>query len=204
MSRRSFFGRLFGKKEEATHSFFGLQLVLDYDARPVLRSELHALIQSPAPTNPDERRLFYKKLSGVLMGTEPFWNFGYVEYVESNDAGEDFRLWVTDIEDALATEEEETGDEVDDAHRFSQEKKYIVLSIAVLMEGFHRDFRTLSDDDERMYTRFGMADLVREFSRLDYARVLGDAVFLAPGTDDDGFSDDDLAGEGWEYLLPLS
>lgn len=204
MSRRSFFGRLFGKKEEATHSFFGLQLVLDYDARPVLRSELHALIQSPAPTNPDERRLFYKKLSGVLMGTEPFWNFGYVEYVESNDAGEDFRLWVTDIEDALATEEEETGDEVDDAHRFSQEQKYIVLSIAVLMEGFHRDFRTLSDDDERMYTRFGMADLVREFSRLDYARVLGDAVFLAPGTDDDGFSDDDLAGEGWEYLLPLS
>lgn len=204
MSRRSFFGRLFGKKEEATRSFFGLQLVLDYDARPVLRSELHALIDSPAPTTPEERRLFYKKLSGVLMGTEPFWNFGYVEYVETDDAEEEFRLWVLEIEDALATEDEETGDEVDDTHRYSQERKYIVLSLAVVLEGFHRDFRSLSDEDERMHTRFGMAELVREFSRVDFDRVLGDAVFLAPGTDEDGFSDDDLAGEGWEYLVPLS
>jgi hypothetical protein len=38
---------------------------------------------------------------------------------------------------------------------------------------------------------------------LNFANVQADAVYLVPGNDHDGLSDDDLRGEGYEYLKPL-
>lgn len=206
MSRRGFFARLFGKEEAPppSHCFIGMQVVMLHDARPTVRQELHTLIHAPTGPTVDDRRQFFKRLLGVLGGTEPFFEYGYVEVTASDDAAEDFRLWVTDIENSLATEHEETGTSIDDMHRLSNEKRYVVLSIALLMEGQHRGFAGFSEKDERQYTRHGMMELLRELLRVDFDRVDSDAVFLAPGNDEDGFSSDDLHQEGWEYLIPLS
>jgi len=205
VSRRGFFARLFGKEPEpASHCFIGMQIVMMHDAQPTLRQELQALIHAPAGSTADDRRQFYKKLIGRIGGNEPFFEYGYVEVTPSDDASEDFRLWVTDIENSLATEEEETDVEIDGMRRLSNEKRFLVLSIALLMEGEHRGFAGFSEDDERRFTRHGMMELLREILRVDYDRVLSDAVFLAPGNDLDGFSEDDLSQEGWEYLIPLS
>lgn len=206
MTRRGFFGRLFGRKEvPGTHTFAGLQLVLQHDARVGLRDELAAIIGGPAPESADDRRVFFKRLIGALGGCEPFFEYGYFETVRSDDAYESFRLFVTDIENALATEDEETGDAIDDMHRLSSQKSFVVLSLALWFEGGHAPFAQAAGDEYGPhYTRHGFAQLMREFLRVDFDRVLADAAFLAPGNSTDGFSADDLNGEGWEYLVPLS
>lgn len=206
MTRRGFFQRLFGKKEvPGSHTFAGLQVVLDHDARPAIREELAAIIQSPAPESADDRRVFFKRLIGALGGCEPFFEYGYFETVRSDDAYENFRLFVTDIENALATEEEETGDAVDQMHRQTSRKQFIVLSIAVWFEGGHAPFEEAGNNElGPHYSRMGFGALMREFLRLDFDRVLADAAFIAPGNSEDGFSMEDLNSEGWEYLVPLS
>ena len=206
ITRRGFFSRLFGGKEEPppTHSFIGLQVVLMHDARTTIRDELQALIYALMEPTPAERRRFYKRLLGLLQGTQPFFEFGYVEVIASDEADENFHEWVTDIENSLATEAEEGGDGVDAVYRHSNEKRFIALSLAFYIEGRHRGFSDLEDDDPRRYTRHGMWELLQEVSRLNYDRVISDAVFLSPANNTDGFSVDDLHSEGWEYLLSLS
>lgn len=206
MSRRGFFQRLFGKKEApGSHTYAALQVVLDHDARPGIRDEIAGIIQSPAPESADDRRVFFKRLIGALGGCEPFFEYGYFESVRADDAYENFRLFVTDVENALATEEEELGDEIDGMHRFSAEKQFIVLSVAIWFEGGHKPFEEVGDDIVGPhYSRMGFGALMREFLRVDFDRVLADAAFLAPGNANDGFSREDLNSEGWEYLVPLS
>ena len=206
MTRRGFFRGLFRREPRAgVQTFAAAQVVLMHDARPGLRDEIAAIIRSPEPQSADERRTFYKRLLGALGGCEPFFEYGYFETSRSDDAREDFRLFVTDVENALATEDEETGDGIDDMHRLSSEQRFIVVSVAVLFDGGHAPFEAVEDGAHGPhYTRHGFAALMREFLRLDFERVEADAAFLAPGSALDGFSMDDLNGEGWEYLVPLS
>lgn len=206
ITRRGFFARLFGKEEiPPQHMFIGLQVVLMHDARPTIREELQALILEPMETSPEARRRFYKRLMGLLQGSEPFFEYGYAEIRASDHAEEDFRAWVIEIENAVSTEEEEAGDEIDGMHRLSNEKRFIVLSVAFYMDGLHRRLLDYdNENDPRRFTRHGMWELLQEINFLDYTRVLSDAVFLTPANSTDGFSYDDLHSEGWEYLVPLS
>jgi hypothetical protein len=54
------------------------------------------------------------------------------------------------------------------------------------------------------FTRGTFAQLIAAIPTLNFANVQADAVYLSPGNDTDGLSDDDLRGEGYEYLKPLA
>jgi hypothetical protein len=54
------------------------------------------------------------------------------------------------------------------------------------------------------FTRQTFAHLIATIPMLNFANVQADAVYIVPGNDTDGLSDDDLHGEGYEYLKPLS
>jgi hypothetical protein len=44
---------------------------------------------------------------------------------------------------------------------------------------------------------------VASFPLLNFANVQADAVYLMPGSEQDGLSQEDLFGGGYEYLKPL-
>ena len=48
------------------------------------------------------------------------------------------------------------------------------------------------------------AKLLASFPLLNFGNVQADAVYLMPGSEDDGFSQEDLLGGGYEYLKPLT
>lgn len=202
MDRRSFFQRMFGKRK-VKRSFFAVQVILEA-GHSGFRRRLHNHMDRDGEETPQEKRKFYKGLTSILLEAEPFFEYAFFEYeTEKHKAVEQFQNWVHEIEASMATEDEETGDEIDGYQRMSSEQQYVAVTILLLVDGPHPlDGEPLNEDE--LYTRKGIGRLLDSINRVDFERAEADAVFLMPGNDQDGFSSLDFADEGWSYLRMLS
>jgi hypothetical protein len=203
-NRRGFFGRLIGRRP-FKEACFAIQIVIHADGIDDLRKKLHEQIDSPDSEDPATKRAYYKSLTGLLREAEPFYEYASWSYQDDErEAANEFHEWVTEIEANMATETSETGEEVDGMHRLDADKRYIVVSLIFLLCRPHPWHEELDDEDEDTFTRPFIADLVDSINLLDFDQgVDGDATFLVPGSDADGFSWSDLADEGWEHLVML-
>jgi hypothetical protein len=138
----------------------------------------------------------------------PVFELGYWDLIRGAGADAEFETWTSEIEGSLATEREEMGAVSDAANRLSSEKGYVLVSCVVLVtEGSNSDL-TLGErcdlPKSDWWTRQTFARLVASLPLLNFAEVQSDAVYVAPGSDRDGFSMEDLRGGGYEYLRPLA
>lgn len=212
MNRRGFFASLLGREPETF--FFGMQVVIATLSTDDTGNRLRRLLAEAARTNdaekPTEKRALYKQIIAIVLENKPYWEYGYWDYLieDNNTSTEDeFDTWVSEISASMATEGEELGAGVDEAHRLSADKGYIVVSMAFLLEyAPHESVRRLIEDmpEDEYWTVAGFTELCEALRRIDFEYALRDAVFIMPGNDDDGFSWEDLHGAGWEYLKPLS
>lgn len=204
MSRRGFFGRLFGRKA-FSRACFAVQVVIHAEGIEDLRDRLHELMDQPGEEGPAEKRRYYKRLTSLLLEAEPYYEYASYSYVEDEDeALAEFDEWVSELEAGMATEPEEAGEEVDGYHRLSSEKRYIVVSLVFLLTKPNPVAAELDDEDEDTYTRPVIGQLIDSINLLDFEHgVEADANFLMPGSSSDGFSWADLADEGWEHLVML-
>ena len=208
MKRRSFFQRLLGREPVVDASFLAVQVVLAEYAIPNLRQQLHLLIDDPYATPGEEtaeqRQTFYRRIVGLLGQCEPYFDYACVEYVPGrHDAHEAFREWVADIEASIAIEDTELGDDVDGMRRFTAEKRYIAVTI-LLVVGHGIEEGDAVDPEADALTRTEVGDLLRSVNRLRWELLEADAIYLVPGNDEDGFSEMDLADEDWAHLVPVS
>jgi len=122
-------------------------------------------------------------------------------------AEEVFESLSCDIEGRPATEKEEMGSAPDEISRISAEKRYIIVTLLFLVEGGSNSDRTLAERcdvlESEYWTRLTFGRLIATIPLLNFAAVEADAVYLAPGSEEDGFSMEDLHGGGYEYLKML-
>lgn len=204
MRRRSFLKRVFQGRVEC--ALVALQVVVQEFAVTDLRAKLHAVIDgADAVSTPDQKRLFYRKITAILGQTVPFLEYGYWEYTtKAKEAREGFSQWVAEIESGMATLAEETVDAAEDAERLDVEKRYVAVSLIFLITHPVTALEELDANDDESWTRDAFKRLLEETTRLDFETMLADAVFLVPGSDQDGLTDFDLADEGWEHLEYLT
>ncbi len=203
LDRRGFLKTLFGKKT-IDMTFFGVQVVFDAAGQEELRARIQALIDAPGQETPDEKRGFFKSLTSAILEAEPFYDYAYFEHVTGReDAEEGFEEWVNEIQAEMATEEDEVSDDIDGYHRMDNSQRYIVVTLLFLFEGKHPFYGTMEKSTEEIYTRAGVGELISSFNRITFEKVHADAVFLMPGSPEDGFSWSDFADEGWEHLETL-
>ena len=78
--------------------------------------------------------------------------------------------------------------------------------IFLLEEGSNTD-RTLGErcdmPESEYFTRTTFGRLFATIPLFNFANVEADAVYLMPGSDEDGLSEEDVHGGGYEYLKPL-
>lgn len=212
MNRRGFFSKfssMFDRRHEGEPFFFGLQIVINIYGEDELRSRLHRVIASgDGSESPEDKRVFYKRITALLRDSVPFFEYGFWDYVvQGEDAEVEFESWVADVQAAAATEEEEIGTEIDEAHRMSNEKCYVVVTMAFLLEytgalsEMMRMVESIGEDE--YFTPYGFQRLIDAVNYIDFEYSIGDAVFIMPGNENDGFSWTDMRGEGWEYLKPV-
>jgi hypothetical protein len=203
-SRRGFLGRIFGARP-FERACFAVQVVIEAGADLELRRRIHQAIESAEGESPAAKRKMYKALTAALGEAEPVFEYACYEYQDDErEADHSFRQWVSELEANMATEALETGEDVDGYKRMSADKKYIVVSLVFLLTQPHPWGVDLNDEDEDSYTRKYIGELIDSVNLLDFDNgVESDGVFLLPGSDEDGFSWEDLADEGWEHLVML-
>lgn len=205
LTRRGFFKRLFGGGDSVDMTFFGVQVVFDAAGQEDLRARIQRHLDGPATESVDEKRRFYKVLTSLVREAEPYYDYAYFELMMGRDQAEEgFEEWVHEIEAEMATEEEETDDDIDGYHRMDSSQRYIVVTALLLFEGKHPLYGSHEANMAEIYTRAGFGELWSSLNRINFNHLVGDAAFLMPGSAEDGFSSLDFADEGWEYLRPLS
>lgn len=207
MNRRGFFASLFQTTPQIF--FLGVQVVISTISTDTSWKRLRSLIENATDIeSPRDKTSLYKQIATILLENKPYWEYGYWDYLtEASDAQSEFHEWVTEITASIATEKEELGGEIDEAHRLSADKTYIVASVAFILEyePLQNVVEILDNIPENEYwSCIGFTELLEAIKRIDYEYCLKDAVFLMPGTEEDGFSWEDLHSEDWSYLKPIS
>ena len=189
-------------------TFFGIQVVVKNFVSDPLRAQLHEVIaRSEAEQSLVEKRSFWKRVTAVLNEAVPAFEYGYWDLIRGSGAEEEFESWTSEIEGSLATEKEEMGAVPDEINRISAEKRYVLVTLLFLVEEGSNSDSTLEErcnvPESEYWTRLTLAKLIATAPLLNFANVEADAVYLAPGSEDDGFSLEDLHGGGYEYLKML-
>jgi len=189
-------------------TFFGIQVVIKAFPVDSFRRQLHEIIAgSSSEQSLTEKRAFWKRLTAVLDEQVPAFEYGFWDLIRGGRAEEEFEEWSSELEGALATEKEELGRAPDEINRISADKLYVIVTLIFLLEeGSNADLtlgqRTDMPESE-YFTRTTFGRLIGTIPILNFGNVEADAVYLVPGNDEDGLSDEDLHGGGYEYLKPL-
>jgi hypothetical protein len=191
------------------YTFFGIQVAVKAFFKDDFRSRLHQTIaRGDAEQSLNDKRQFWKRVTAVLNEAMPVFERGYWDLIRGNEAEAEFETWCSEIEGSSATEPEEMGFAADEATRISAERGYLLVTLAFLVEADSNSDLTLGErcdlPETAWFTRQTFAHLIATVPMLNFANVQADAVYLLPGNDTDGLSEDDLGGEGYEYLKPLA
>ena len=189
-------------------TFFGVQVVVKNFVSDPLRRQLHEVIaRSESEQSLAEKRAFWKRVAAVLNEAVPAFELGFWDLIPGDGAEEEFESWSSEIEGSLATEKEEMGTAPDEISRISAEKRYIIVTMIFLVEGGSNSDRTLAErcdvPESEYWTRLAFGRLIATVPMLNFANVEADAVYLAPGSEEDGFSMEDLHGGSYAYLKML-
>ncbi len=185
--------------------FFGLQIAIKCFGEDTLRARFARVLEEARIADEDvhEKRRFIRRFVALLEESELFWAYGYWEYVdEAEEAKEEFNTWVDEIESLLATEEEDMGEAIDEIQRISNRKDYVVVTLAFLLDEPYEPATEVASEDDA-YLKETFVALVQGLGRIDPRTVQADAAYVVPGNEEDGLSEDDLYGPGWEYLRIL-
>jgi len=192
-----------------SYTFFGVQVAIKAFHNDPLRARLHqAIAQSPPEQSLADKRRFWKALAALVNEAMPVFDYGFWDLIRGGKAEEEFETWCSEIEGSLATEAEEVGAAADEAHRLSADRHYLLVTLLFLVEEGSNSDLTLGErcdlPEAEYFTRATFARLIASVPLLNFANVQADAVYLVPGSEQDGLSDDDLHGGGYEYLKPLA
>jgi hypothetical protein len=189
-------------------TFFGIQVVINAFPVDSIQKRLHEIIAgSSAEQSLAEKRTFWKRLTAELNDQVSAFDFGFWDLVRGGNADEEFESWSSEIEGTLATEKEELGAAPDEINRISAEKRFVIVTLIFLLEEGSNTDQTLGErcdmPESEYFTRTTFGRLIGTIPLFNFANVEADAVYLAPGSDEDGLSDEDIHGGGYEYLKPL-
>jgi hypothetical protein len=206
MAGRGFMGKIsrWFSGSSDTH-FFGLQIAIKCFGEDALRARFARVLEEARTADEDvhEKRRFIRRFVALLEESELFWTYGYWEYCNNAEEAEaEFTTWVEEIEGSLATEEEELDEEVDNIRRTSNRKDYVVVTLAFLLDTPYGPAEDVESEDNA-YLKETFVSLVQGLTRIDPRTIQADAAYVVPGNEEDGLSEDDLYGPGWEYLRLL-
>jgi hypothetical protein len=192
-----------------SYTFFGVQVAVKAFFQDDFRDRLHRTIAAGEERQSlADKRVFWKRVTTVLNQAMPVFEYGHWDLIRTDQAEVEFLTWCAEIEGSTATVAEEMGSAADEVNRLSAERSYVLVTLALLVERGSNSDLTLGErcdlDEKEWFTRATLARLIASIPMLNFANVQADAVYLSPGNDTDGLSDEDLHAEGYEYLRPLA
>ena len=206
MAQRGFLGKISRWFSGPSDTYFlGIQIAIKCFGEDTLRARFARVLEESRATDEqvEEKRRFIRRFTALLEESNLFWAHGYWDYIDTSEAAaQEFDSWVAEIEGSLATEEEQLGTEVDDIQRTSSRKDYVVVTLAFLLDQPYGPAEEITNEDD-YFLKETFSALVQGLTHIDSHAIQADAAYVVPGNAEDGLSEDDLYGPGWEYLHML-
>jgi hypothetical protein len=178
-------------------TFFGIQIAIQSPPGEPWREGLVELLRGNMQDQSIfEKRVLYSRLAQHLAAARPRWTLGTWDYITGAGGEVEFDSWVSGLE---ACADEPVTDRAGD---------HVVVSVALLVEPGSRSESVLGErcdlPESEWHTRAAFNRLIDSLRMLAFPGVLADGVYLVPGDAAAGVPLDELRGEGWDYLKPLT
>ena len=184
-------------------SLFALQIFFPLEPGDTLRGDLHQAIRvSPSTASFAQKRRFYDQLVARLLPEADRFVRGTWDYTDSTgEAEREFAKWCSGIpSDAQQRREaaEARALQGDAGQRYG-----FVTLVFVFLRGESADerFERLAMlPPDRLWRRETFRRFLAGLRQLDFTAVHSDALFVCPGADELGFTEEELRSERYAHL----
>ncbi|MEO6325701.1 MAG: hypothetical protein ABIT01_19685 [Thermoanaerobaculia bacterium] len=186
------------------HSVFAIELCLRLEPRSRVRDELRRLVVShPARTGIKQKGELLRKISEILGESSDLFAMGCWDFFDDDDrARSDYHMWANGMITEEGAREQPSG-----FPQGSGEPRYMTFTAALLLVNGHATERALADacktPENQLWKRETFKKVLKALGRVDFAGVKSDVLYLIPGEEDWGLTEDDLKLPKFEYLRPI-
>lgn len=182
-------------------SLFALQVFLPLEPDARLRHRLHQRVrQAPGAATSAETQRLYSALVGELTPASDRFLRGTWDYTNlGSQAQLEYDAWCKGTPNDA---QERLADAQAGVARAGRRTFFVTLLVLMRRGGradlFMEERTTMRP--ERLWRRDTFVRLLDAVAHLDFASVIGDSVFVCPGADELGLTDDELASELYAHL----
>jgi hypothetical protein len=169
-----------------------------------LRGRLKGLVLShPAQSTPGLKWHLLRSLSDLLLQNENLFEKGCWDFFDDDHrALRDYDMWFKGMTTEEGARTEPSG------WLGGLEPRFMTFTIALLLAGGTRCARDLSRvceiPEDSLWKKETFVAILRGLTRVNYAAVKSDVLYLIPGDESWGLTAKDLADQKFDYLRTLS
>jgi hypothetical protein len=188
------------------HNILAIELCLRLESGSDLRTRLKDLVLGhPSASSPGLKWELLRRLTELLVEHEHLFVKGCWDFFDDDArAQKDYDMWSK----GMITEEGARAEASGWPGHGGDEVRYMTFTIALLLKGGTRcatDLARLCDIPEaRLWERASFVRILKGLSRVSYAAVKSDVLYLIPGHETWGLTAADLELPKFEYLRPIA
>ena len=188
------------------HNIFALELCLRLEPQNTLREQLRdLLLRHPAASSPGPKWKLLRRLSELLLENERLFEKGCWDFFDDDGrALKDYDMW----SNGMITEEGARKLPSGAPGAQPGEPRYMTFTIALLVMAGTPCARELSElcdiPEQNLWKRATFVRILRGLSKVSYAAVKSDVLYLIPGAPDWGLTEADLTQPKFEYLRQIA
>ncbi len=188
------------------HSVFAIELCLLMEPGNFLRGQLRELIAShPSASTPGKKWELLRLTAQMLVESQALFVKGCWDFFDDDTkARGDYEMWTK----GMTTEEGARKSASGAPGEGDGSARYMTFTISLLLENgspTEREIARLCDiPQDRLWRRETFMRLLRGLTRVNYAAVRSDVLYVIPGNEAWGLTAEDLAAEKFAYLRDLA
>jgi len=188
------------------HNIFAIELCLRMTPGNPLREQLRELVtRHPAASTPGHKWELLKRVARLLLDNEQHFEKGCWDFFDDDGrALKDYDMW----SNGMITEEGARKLPSGKPSGQEGEPRYMTFTIALLLVAdtpCTREMAQLCDVPEaKLWIRATFVRILRGLSKVSFASVKSDVLYLIPGEEDWGLTAEDLEQSKFEYLRKIA
>jgi hypothetical protein len=188
-------------------SLFAFQVILPIQPGDALRAQLHeAILLAPQGATFEQKRRFHGGVAALLLGAAPRFVWGNWDYTNDPDVAErEYERW---CQGTVADARERRLEPSPGPHGAAAEPRYMFVTMVYLLErGGSCDQlleRATTMPEGELWLRRTFARLLRAIPTMSFVSVAGGAIYLCPGADEHGLTEEEVRAEKYSYLHRLT
>jgi hypothetical protein len=186
------------------HNIFAIELCLRLEPRNSLCEQLRALVvRHPAASTPGLKWQLLRRVSDLLLQNELLFEKGCWDFFEDDGrALRDYEMWSKGMTTEEGARKEPSG------RPGGLEPRYMTFTIALLLVAgtpCARDVAKLCAIPEgQLWQKASFVRILHGLSRVNFAAVKSDVLYLIPGEESWGLTAEDLQQPKFEYLRDIA